>query len=95
MTDIGTLVLSAIDVLAIGGLIAIVNWLARGEGGSLADLFAIPLNPPLPRGIQEEEPQAWHIERLAPRAGAVGAPRGLELRRQANGHATRASIATD
>ena len=95
MTDIGSLGLIALDVLAIGGVIAIVNWLARAEGGSLADLFSIPVNPPLPRGVQEEEPQAWRIERLAPRAGAAVAPRGHEMRGEAKGHAARASIATD
>ena len=32
---------------------------------SLSKLFAIPLDPPWPRGVQEEEPARWRIERLS------------------------------
>jgi hypothetical protein len=41
--------------------------LAGAEGATLADLFAIALDPPLPRGVREEEPERWQVERLRPR----------------------------
>ena len=67
----------ALQVVAIAGFVIALVWLNRGEGGSLADLFRYPINPPLPRGIQEEEPVRWHVERLRrpPRsdAHAIGA----------------------
>jgi hypothetical protein len=34
------------------------------DGGTLANLFAIPLDQPWPRGVQEEEPTRWRVELL-------------------------------
>ena len=34
------------------------------DGPSLSSLFAIPLDPSWPRGVQEEEPARWRLERL-------------------------------
>ena len=43
------------------------------DGPSLSRLFAVPLDPPWPRGVQEEEPAPWQMERLrfAGQPGAV------------------------
>lgn len=38
-----------------------------GDGFTLTDLFARPVDPPLPRGVQEEEPVRWRLEALRPR----------------------------
>ncbi len=55
-------------------VILLNRWLADAEGPSLAGMFAIPLDPPWPRGVQEEEPVQWRVERLKPRAAAVERP---------------------
>jgi hypothetical protein len=34
------------------------------DGGTLANLFAIPLDQPWPRGVQEDEPIRWRVELL-------------------------------
>ena len=46
--------------------IALARWLSGGDGSGLADLFAIPVDPPWPRGVQEEEPVQWRVELLGP-----------------------------
>jgi hypothetical protein len=95
MMDIEALTEGAIDILAIGGVVWGIHWLGREDGGSLADLFAIPLNPPWPRGVQEEEPQPWRIERLY-RTSAAGEPsQRRPARVSASGSSTRPSIAAD
>jgi hypothetical protein len=47
--------------------------LAGAEGPTLADLFAIPVDPPWPRGVQEEEPRRWQLERLERRSTPAAA----------------------
>jgi hypothetical protein len=54
--------------------IAFTRWLGGGEGPSLADVLAIPSDPPWPRGVQEEEPVRWHVEALRPARGRAQAP---------------------
>ncbi len=44
--------------------ILLVRVLAGGEGVSLADLFAVSVDLPWPRGVQEEEPTRWRVELL-------------------------------
>jgi hypothetical protein len=63
-------------VLVVGSLaivvvpaIVLIRWLAGDEGPSLADVLAIPIDPPWPRGVQEEEPVRWHVEALRPNRG--------------------------
>jgi hypothetical protein len=45
--------------------------LAGSEGPSLTDLLAIPVDPPWPRGVQEEEPLPWRVERLHRRSSST------------------------
>lgn len=61
----GTIVLIAVPII-------VLSWaLAGSDGPSLADIFAVPAGPPLPRGVQEGEPVRYHVERLSrPRASA-------------------------
>lgn len=47
--------------------IVMARLLAPGSAESLATLFAIPVDSPHPRGVQEEEPVKWRLERLQPR----------------------------
>jgi hypothetical protein len=47
--------------------ILISRLLANADGGTLADLFAIPLDPPWPHGVQEEEPIRWRMQALRQR----------------------------
>lgn len=49
------------------------------DGISLEDLFTRPDAMPWPRGVQEEEPVRWRIERLTPRGSR--APEAAALRR--------------
>jgi len=55
-------------VAAIGLLIAppivVVRLIAGRKPIDLADLFPAVREPTWPRGIQEEDPPAWHLERL-------------------------------
>lgn len=64
----------AATTLVVAPAILINRLLARSEGGNLADLFAIPLDPPWPRGMQEEEPTRWRIDALRPAARAGTSP---------------------
>ena len=72
----GTVVLVAVPIIAI-------SWaLAGSEGPSLADILAIPADPPLPRGVQEGEPVRYRVERLS-RPRATTAARERERDRSA------------
>jgi len=65
----------AASALVVAPAIVLNRFLARAESGTLADLFAIPLDPPWPRGVQEEEPTRWRVETLRPAARAGARPR--------------------
>jgi hypothetical protein len=54
--------------------ILLIRWLAGDEGPTLADVFAIPVDPPWPRGVQEEEPVRWHVEALRSGHGRARTP---------------------
>jgi hypothetical protein len=64
-----------IDLIAVGSLFtavvsiaALVVWVSgTRDGVGLEDLFVRPDAMPWPRGVQEEEPVRWRIERLTPR----------------------------
>ena len=53
--------------LLIAPPIVMARLLAPDTPAALATLFTIPLDPPAPRGVQEEEPVPWRLERLQPR----------------------------
>jgi len=61
--------------------ILIHRLLAGSEGGSLADLFAIPADQPWPRGVQEEGPLRWRLEMLHRSMNAGDRDSGLEPKR--------------
>jgi hypothetical protein len=50
--------------LIVAPTVLINRLLAGSEGGAFTNLFAIPLDPPWPRGVQEEEPIGWRVELL-------------------------------
>jgi hypothetical protein len=54
-------------------VIALNRLLADPDGPGLSVLFRIPVDPPMPRGVQEEEPLRWRLERLDRRNKPVGA----------------------
>jgi hypothetical protein len=66
--------------LVVAPVILINQLLAGNEGPSLTDILAIPVDPPRPRGVQEEEPVPWRIERLSRRVApsARWMPRGAD-----------------
>jgi hypothetical protein len=47
--------------------VVLARLIGPGEQAAIASIFAIPLDPPLPRGVQEEEPAPWRLEHLKPR----------------------------
>ncbi|HYX11100.1 MAG TPA: hypothetical protein VE817_03915 [Candidatus Acidoferrum sp.] len=67
-------------VAAIGLLIAppivVVRLIAGRKPIDLADLFPAVREPTWPRGIQEEDPPAWHLERLHRRTRIAQAQQG-------------------
>jgi hypothetical protein len=69
--------------LIVAPAVLINRLLAGSEGGAFTDLLAIPLDPPWPRGVQEEEPMRWRVEllhRSAPHPpSCVGAQRDAML----------------
>src|SRR5512143_245789 len=72
MIDLGGIVQAALAGSAIAASVLVLRWLGAAEGSSLAELFRIPVDPPLPRGAREEEPPPWQLERLRrPRIGEV------------------------
>jgi hypothetical protein len=66
----GTIALIAVPIIAL-------SWaMAGSDGPGLADIFAIPAGPPLPRGVQEGEPVRYRVERLSrPRATPAASDR--------------------
>lgn len=59
-------------VALIGVPIVVFSWLLAGsDGPGLADILAVPAGPPLPRGVQEEEPVRYRLERLSRPRGHV------------------------
>jgi cell division septation protein DedD len=74
VTDFASLFLVAGSIaVVVLPVIVLDRWLAGAEGSSLADILAIPIDPPWPRGVQEEEPVRWHVEALRPRRDRPGA----------------------
>ncbi len=63
---VGSIALITLPPIALGRL------LGGDDGSTLADLFATPIDPPWPRGVQEEEPVRWHVEALPARRSAGG-----------------------
>jgi hypothetical protein len=59
--------------------VVLLNRLIAGSaGGALSDLFAIPVDPPWPRGVQEEEPVRWRVELLHRRTPSRAACAGVQ-----------------
>jgi hypothetical protein len=56
--------IAACAALVVAPAVLLNRLLAGAEGPALADVFAIPVDPPLPRGVQEEEPVRWRLDRL-------------------------------
>jgi hypothetical protein len=78
MNDVASLAQVSFAAVLMAGIALAVRWLGDAEGGSLADLFRIPLDPPWPRGVQEEAPRPWQVERLSRRGDVVPDRRALE-----------------
>jgi hypothetical protein len=60
----------ACTTLVIAPAIVLNRLTDDAEGPRLADLFRIPVDPPWPRGVQEEEPVRWQFDRLEPRSAS-------------------------
>ena len=78
---------SLLDLLTIPGYAAanaVVALLAKrllaGDDTGFSALFRIELDPPGPRGVPEEEPVRWNVERLRRPTRAESAPAALPTR---------------
>ena len=61
LTTLPDLVFLAIGILL---MTALLRAIASGDPIDLGSMFAHPWDAPWPRGVQEEEPQPWRLERL-------------------------------
>ena len=59
---------------AIAAVALLANRVLAGDDTGLSALFRIELDPPGPRGVQEEEPVRWNVERLRRPTRAESAP---------------------
>ena len=59
---------------AIAAVALLANRLLDGDDTGLSALFRIELDPPGPRGVPEEEPVRWNVERLRRPTRAESAP---------------------
>ena len=74
MTDFATLIEVSAAAALVVAFIAMFTWLLSGtHGPSLPVVLVAPLDPPWPRGVQEEEPLPWRLDRL-PRRSTVARP---------------------
>jgi hypothetical protein len=65
MNELGALLPILPYALSVALLAALLHRLAAwSEGPSLADLVSGPRDLPWPRGVQEEEPVRWDVQRL-------------------------------
>ena len=50
--------------VVIAATVVLINLVFDAGEPGLDGLFQIELDPPMPRGVQEEEPVRWNVERL-------------------------------
>lgn len=75
MNDIASLfeIIAAIAVV-VAPPILLIRLLADGKDVSPVNLFAIPVDPPWPRGVQEEDSPRWRVELIEKRRQAADQP---------------------
>jgi hypothetical protein len=69
-------------MLVVAPAIVLNRLMAGADGAALGDIFRIPVDPPWPRGVREEEPVPWRLDRLGrgrhlPVSGARRNPSGV------------------
>ena len=75
MTDLATLIeIIVYTALTVAPAVLLIRLLGGNDGPNLPVILGTPLDPPWPRGVQEEEPVPWHLDRL-PGRSAVADPR--------------------
>jgi hypothetical protein len=70
---------------AIAAMALLTNRLVAGDDTGLSALFRIEVDPHGPRGVQEEEPMPWNVERLRRPTRAESAPSAAGLPTGATG----------
>ena len=72
VTDLATLIeILAWTALTVTPVVVLARLLAGNDGPSLPAILGSPLDPPWPRGVQEEEPLPWRLDRLHGRSTAA------------------------
>lgn len=80
MTDLATLIeIFGYTALVVAPAALLTRLLAGNDGPSLPVILGAPLDPPWPRGVQEEEPVRWQLDRLRGRS-AVADPLAEDCR---------------
>jgi hypothetical protein len=70
VNDLATLIeIVAYTALVVAPAVVLIRLLAGTDGPSLPVILGMPLDPPWPRGVQEEEPLPWRLEHLSRRSG--------------------------
>jgi hypothetical protein len=55
--------IAACTALVIAPAILLNRLAAGADGPTLGVIFKLPVDPPWPRGVQEEEPVRWRLDR--------------------------------
>jgi hypothetical protein len=71
MFDTDALTTTIVAVAALVAVTIILRAIRAGDPVDLGSMFAHPWELDWPRGVQEEEPTPWRLERLRPDADTV------------------------
>lgn len=72
VSDIATLIeIVAYTALVVAPAALLTRLLAGNDGPSLPVILGVPLDPPWPRGVQEEEPVPWQLDHLSGRSAVA------------------------
>ena len=79
MEILSSLVSYAAYAAAIAAVVVLVNRAFYADESAVDVLFRVELDPPWPRGVQEEEPVRWNVERLRRPTRADASPPAVSV----------------
>jgi len=72
MFDTATLTAIAFPLIGLSAFVLLLRAIDSGDPVDLASMFAHPWELTWPRGVQEEEPQPWKLDRIGQRGPGHG-----------------------
>ena len=78
MFDINVLTTAAVIVLGMATWVVLTRIMGDADPVELTNMFGRPWEPAWPRGVQEEEPFHWRLDRLGPVPSAEVRLRSVE-----------------